>query len=1211
MSHRAKWVRTRAFLVAPFIALVVAAGLISPGVESASAVPEKETAVETAAAPASGTSMALAALNGSDFNPELIIADELFYDSSAMSAAEIQTFLDQKIGSCLTNRCLNVATVPVPNRAADYSVDTGGLICSAVTGGNLRVSELIFRAQSACGISAKVILVTLQKEQGLVTNRAPSDWALRAAMGMGCPDTAPCSDAFAGLAAQIVSGTRQLKAYKVGGFAKRPGAQYIQYHPDAGCGGTILNVRNYATAALYSYTPYQPDARALANLGGSGGSCSSYGNRNFWVFYNNWFGSTLYFNPLKSIADKYDSLGGATGVLGAPVGSEPTCASTASQCSRVYQQGIIAYFRGVGTFAAHGATGSYALSRLAVTGLPTSDVQAVTDPNGDGTAQRFQNGWVHSSLAGTFWSPTSVMTAYSAQGWLRGALGWPVAEISCGGPANFCVQAFAGGAISGLPGGAFAMLPKAVGKAYLDAGGVTGTLGYPVQAPQSVTDPNGNGTAQSYEYGWIHSSGNGAFVTSSVVMTEYSKRGWLRGSLGWPTGPETCDNTSCEQQFAGGPIRVTFGSLLANRAISDLWTSLGGASSSLGPPIGAVQNVVDPNGNGVAQQFQKGWIHSSGRGVFATPAAAMGEYSKQGWLRGWLGWPVGPYECTDNGCAQEFFGGTVLVSSSGYTRSVLAVSNPDIRAVHEALGGAAGVLGAAIAPAQAVQDPNGDGVAQRFENGWIHSSPRGTFATSARLMTGYSAAGWVRGSLGWPVGEERCTDRGCVQSFAGGDLFAPVNGTAFIVAPVTDPKIRALYDSIDGSAGLLGYAVAAASTVQDPNGDGVAQRFEYGWIHSSSLGTFWSSAEVMSAYSAAGWLRGHLGWPTSNTICVESSPMCAQTFAGGVISSSASLGSEVIPASIASTYLAEGGPGGRLGLPARLSQRVTDPNGNGSALQFQRGWIHASSRGSFASSNTIMSAYSSNGWVRGSLGWPTSGETCDSLGCVQSFAAGKLRFAYDNPASVIPAVDNANIRVVWESLGGGAGQLGYPVGPVQTVTDPNGNGFAQAFERGWIHSSAQGTFWTPSTLMQEYSASGWVRAPDGIGWPTGNAVCDAAGCTQAFTGGLLNQTFGGYLTNAAISSQWQSLGGASGVLGRPTNPVQVVTDPNGNGFAQQFERGWIHASDAGTYWSNPIIMNRYSSRGWVRGDLGWPIANPQFVSGGVTQAFRNGTLDSR
>lgn len=257
----------------------------------------------SAPATAAPSVRALAGLTGSEFDPGMIISDQLFYDSYAMSAAQIQAFLNGKIGTCQTDRCLNVAVVPVTGRPASYATETGGLVCSAITGGTMLVSELIFRTQVACGISAKVILVTLQKEQGLVTSRAPSDWALRAAMGMGCPDTAPCSDAFAGLATQIMSGTRQLKVYKVARFARQPGNYFIQYHPNASCGGTNVNIRNYATAALYNYTPYQPNAAALANLGGTGNSCSSYGNRNFWTYYRNWFGSVAGAQYLTSTVD--------------------------------------------------------------------------------------------------------------------------------------------------------------------------------------------------------------------------------------------------------------------------------------------------------------------------------------------------------------------------------------------------------------------------------------------------------------------------------------------------------------------------------------------------------------------------------------------------------------------------------------------------------------------------------------------------------------------------------------------------------------------------------------------------------------------------------------------------------------------------------------------------------------------------------------------
>lgn len=226
------------------------------------------------------------------FNPENIIDDSLFYDGNAMSATEIQSFLDSKIGRCENGKCLNVLTASISSRDAWYSQATGNLVCSALQGGTMRISELIYRVQVACGISAKAILVTLQKEQGLTTSSAPSDWNLRAAMGASCPDTEPCDPAYSGVGPQIVQGVRQLKIYKAGKFAKQPGVNFIGYNPNSACGGTNINIQNYATAALYNYTPYQPNAAALAAGWGLGDGCSSYGNRNFYNYYTSWFGST-------------------------------------------------------------------------------------------------------------------------------------------------------------------------------------------------------------------------------------------------------------------------------------------------------------------------------------------------------------------------------------------------------------------------------------------------------------------------------------------------------------------------------------------------------------------------------------------------------------------------------------------------------------------------------------------------------------------------------------------------------------------------------------------------------------------------------------------------------------------------------------------------------------------------------------------------------
>lgn len=277
------------------VAIAALTAVVVAGASPAAAVPSYDAdagvaGVEQATLPGVPASASLT-MNGSSFNPSLIISDSNFYDSEAMSASEIKSFLDTRIGTCTNGKCLNVIRVTIPDQPKTVSSSTGNVICNAMQGGEMYASTLIYRVQAACGISAKVLLVTLQKEQGLTTSKAPSDWNLRAAMGMACPDTAPCDSAYAGLAVQIYTGAAQLKKYMASRFARQPGVHQIQLHPNASCGTKTLDIQNYATAALYNYTPYTPNRAALENPRGTGDSCSSYGNRNFWVFYNDWFGS--------------------------------------------------------------------------------------------------------------------------------------------------------------------------------------------------------------------------------------------------------------------------------------------------------------------------------------------------------------------------------------------------------------------------------------------------------------------------------------------------------------------------------------------------------------------------------------------------------------------------------------------------------------------------------------------------------------------------------------------------------------------------------------------------------------------------------------------------------------------------------------------------------------------------------------------------------
>ncbi len=245
------------------------------------------------------------AYTGTEFDPGYIISDAQFYAGDSMTEAEIQTFLELKVPTCRTGYvCLKDYRMDTQSKAADP-------MCTGYPGASQeRASRIIGKVALACGISPKVLLVMLQKEQSLVTDDWPSTSQYRAAMGAGCPDTAGCDPDQAGFFQQVYFAAWYLKRYggpvgtgpgtaytstfnaysKFSNYA--PGASFgILYNPNSGCGSKSVFIRNQPTASLYTYTPYTPNAAALANLGTTGDGCSSYGNRNFWDYYYSWFGN--------------------------------------------------------------------------------------------------------------------------------------------------------------------------------------------------------------------------------------------------------------------------------------------------------------------------------------------------------------------------------------------------------------------------------------------------------------------------------------------------------------------------------------------------------------------------------------------------------------------------------------------------------------------------------------------------------------------------------------------------------------------------------------------------------------------------------------------------------------------------------------------------------------------------------------------------------
>lgn len=265
-----------------------------------------------------------AAVTASDWQAGLIIEDSLFYDNNAMSVTEVQSFLNNKVSSCDTWGSKPATEKGYPNMThAQYAKMVGWpappYIClkdyyqvprsdtiisnynktATRPSGSLSAAQIIKQAADSYGVSPKALLVLLHKESAgpLTVDTWPLLSQYKPAMGYACPDTAPCDAEYAGFYNQMMNAAKRIKNYKDNPtwYRHQPFAwnDTVYYNPNlSACGSSRVYIKSRATAGLYNYTPYQPNAAALNNMYGSGDDCSAYGNRNFWRIYNDWFGST-------------------------------------------------------------------------------------------------------------------------------------------------------------------------------------------------------------------------------------------------------------------------------------------------------------------------------------------------------------------------------------------------------------------------------------------------------------------------------------------------------------------------------------------------------------------------------------------------------------------------------------------------------------------------------------------------------------------------------------------------------------------------------------------------------------------------------------------------------------------------------------------------------------------------------------------------------
>ena len=223
------------------------------------------------------------------FNAGNIMSDAVMSNKNSMSVQQIQAFLTNK------NPCNDTATYKAawyPNLR--YNIRNGKFVCiSNETFNGESAAQIIWQTGQDYNINPQVLIVLLEKEQGLISDTWPNHRQYQTAVGFGCPDTAPCDAQYYGLKNQLRQAANLFRNVLNGGWSNYPiGNTYVQYNPNPACGGSVVNIQNRATSALYRYTPYQPNQSALNAGYGTGDGCGAYGNRNFWGLFTDWFGST-------------------------------------------------------------------------------------------------------------------------------------------------------------------------------------------------------------------------------------------------------------------------------------------------------------------------------------------------------------------------------------------------------------------------------------------------------------------------------------------------------------------------------------------------------------------------------------------------------------------------------------------------------------------------------------------------------------------------------------------------------------------------------------------------------------------------------------------------------------------------------------------------------------------------------------------------------
>ena len=736
---------------------------------------------------------ASSAADADDFNPGFLISDADFFDSTSLTAAGADSFIDSMNKGCLVGRvCLENYKESITAKAKNDR-------CAAIAAASSRTAgQIIATVARACGISPKAILVILQKEQSLVTSQAPSATAFQASMGAGCPDTAPCDGRYAGFYENVYYGAYLLKGYTMPSsslYKRYPAGatSNILYNPKGSCGTKPVYVVNQATHALYVYTPYTPNAAALKNLYGTGDSCSSYGNRNFWRLWTDWFGPTGEMG-VAAIESYYALNGGAT-AFGTPVGDPEAYASFGGGLMQRYSTGgamIWTENQGVTWLNFRLVNGLDEFGGPAVMGWPISE--GVTEA-GVGNRISLTKGDITYTLGSGYHKISAAyLTTHAALGGYNGVLGWPIGNVA--GDA----QQFTGAWLFyNRPEMHITVIANEVADRYRDTGG-------PLTWGNSTSDliTTEDGAYQLFQKGAAVATADGTFMVAASTTSAWQAAGGADGVLGLPTADRTFDSATREiaQTFQGGTVYTgALGNGYVAKQFEDRIATGGGITGKYGFPTGGLRS----NASGFGQDFGIWSMALTEQGVYSIHTTSLNAWRGFGSENGYLGWPISQQAKSGTLYSQTFEHGTLFFTSAkkGYIGEHFLPMIAQYGGVNGTYGWPSGGV--------FVSKSSGGGELQTFGTRMLAWSPStGTRSIWGTMLTTWKANG-AQNTLGWPTGFQ-ATDAASgarYQDFTKGRTYATSAKSGWV-----QRDLVSAYADAGGPSGPWGWPVAAPVTTE-------------------------------------------------------------------------------------------------------------------------------------------------------------------------------------------------------------------------------------------------------------------------------------------------------------------------------------------------------------------------------------------------------------